>query len=331
MSKKYGYSYYERYVHHLFDIGNIESIKNFTLLYNLDNIYRYDDCINIVIKCIKQNVKLDDELIEYVSMKTCIANINNIPNKINKDHELVVIYLLSVHITENTNKSNLHKYFMTACKNCDEILFNCILLLFVDDDLDLSQEHLIYAIKNGSSFMVTKLLQKGITPILPTIDVLSKEILDLLIHYGLPINIDTIEKALCANLEIDLQKYDFTDNEKIFDLCRKYEKFNFYQNINQIMMSKYMCIINNMNNWTSQELYDYIKTCGIMPDNVIYNLAVKYEHDNVVEYLETKYGMLPSLEALVLIDDKIRQKAYMSRLVEVHNLPKNIISSFAVT
>ena len=173
---------------------------------------------------------------------------------------------------------------------------------------------------------------------LPTLDCLKaipindNTIFQILLKNGLPLNYETLEAAFIKNLYVsNLSDYGITPGIELYRICYKYKKYPYEYtmqldknpSVNMDIRTAIDDVITSKQK-SQTEIIEMIKSRAIIPDYMMYGLAVISKKHELVTYFEQVWEMKPNLDTLVLIDDLYSRQQYYERIIKIYNIPEDI-------
>ena len=153
------------------------------------------------------------------------------------------------------------------------------------------------------------------------IKTLIDKLIDILFANGLEYNVGLLELAFENNYIIN-DSYRNISELELFTLCHEYNiSIGHYPNLSVIKnydIYKSLTINNNDNNDNIDSicchLIQSIENKKIVPDNIMYELAIKHDLTKLVEYLENECKIKPNVNALIYINDFKKRKEYVKKI-----------------
>ena len=348
------------YIEKLYVDGKIKSFACFNKLFtDRDKKKNYFYSLpkimfDLVILCDKLGIGLDIEMLGSLSHKTKNLSVDNNENTNDENDESEnenYRTIIKMFYADNKNiKSDiLDNLINAACLYHDEILYFSIVDMYTHNDpkttnlsVVYSQKHLISLLYDSEIDDVSKpilihLLNQKISPIFLSQGghFLSKDEIEILIAYGLEINPTIINEMISAECNYDFATNGFIDQKTFLKYCvdnrfcpdgpiqKKYDMyfslFDFSSKIKyKSTTEKSKCVIEKITNHPD----DY-------PVSIwMYDNAVKYELQELIDYLENTHGIKPNIGAF-LNDVHMPQfkNYYIKKLENAYALPCEAIET----
>lgn len=285
----------------------------------------------IINLCIDNNIVLDANFINYIKY---ITPKNTLITQTTIHDKNIKILLTG----ENLDLPELINF---SCANCDEILFNNLIEYakennIPEDSLFIDVNELLRSVmlndKNVQHcqkiLIIKKLLNMKAEPKKEYAEyIFNCESLKLFISYGLQLDDYIIETLTKKYIEIEFDEFMYCDPEKLYKYCNKYnffpkyykkyfcDKFNAHAQIDKLFVT-----IKRKRKTMDEDIIQVIEENNIIPEIWLYEKAVLYDCNQLVEYLEKKYDISPGYALINKMNDHRQIQLYIDKFSKYHKL-----------
>jgi len=240
-------------------------------------------------------------------MPNLIDTIKYILNKITKIDDYILITICNV-------TPNLYKELVTSQKiipSHNHLLCACA---YRDHNIDLIQTILEYKVlpthKCFEKILNSCVVNSNYQPIFYNYDY-QISIINLLIYFGLTLDLSDVKKLAKLSIEIDIKKFDITPDEELINICMKNHFLPKYLNdisITQSQLHKlffsYFENIKKFDEFT-QDLDNFVQRHHLKYDITCLQNAcqTQFNNDNIINYLIKVQYIEPDITCLKIYND----------------------------